>query len=191
MYYMSYTYSNTPAWYAAYVITKHEKAVAEYCRQRAIEAFLPLYRDFRIWNRRRVALDLPLFPSYIFVKIDAKYRVRVLNLPGVVNIVTFNGVPTSVPEEQIRALRAAMELRHAEPHTYLASGTRVRIGKGSLAGLEGVVLRQNSVSKIVVSVDFICRSVAVELKPSDLECLQPVCDGFQFHQPIEHRPLLK
>ena len=165
--------NETALWYTAYVVTRHEKAVAQELTRRSIDAFLPLYRAVHYWNKRRAQVDLPLFPSYVFVRVAAGERIRVLQIPGVVHLVSFNGVPAAIPDQEIEALRVALHLRQAQPHAYVSAGTRVRIQAGPLQGLEGVVLRQNSRAKIVVSIDFILRSVAVELNPIDLGCLEP------------------
>ncbi|HYY69341.1 MAG TPA: UpxY family transcription antiterminator [Terriglobales bacterium] len=160
-----------PHWYAVYVTTRHEKVVAAQLVRRSVESFLPLYRAVHYWKDRRTEVELPLFPSYIFVRISAAERLRVLQVPGVVHIVTFQGVPATVPDEEIEALRAALRLRQAGPWPYPAVGRRVRITAGPLQGLEGVVVRQKSQTRIIVSVDFIQRSTWVELRPGDLQCL--------------------
>jgi transcription antitermination factor NusG len=145
--------------------------VAQQLLRKDVESFLPLYRSVRQWNKRRAEVDLPLFPGYLFVRIAAREQLRVLELPGVVHIVSFNGVPAAVPDEELELLQRALSLRQSEPHPYLTAGRRVRIRQGPLAGLEGVVVRQNSDARIIVSVDFIQRSVSLELHPSDLKCL--------------------
>jgi len=158
-------------WYAAYVIARHEKVVAAQLVRRSVESFLPLYHALHFWKNRRAEVELPLFPSYLFVRISTAERLRVLEVPSVVHIVTFHGVPVAVPDEEIESLRTTLRLRRSEPCPYLAAGRRIRIRAGPLQGLEGVVVRQNSQTRIIVSVDFIQRSTAVELLPEDLECL--------------------
>jgi transcription antitermination factor NusG len=158
-------------WYAAYVVARHEKAVAGQLALRSVESFLPLYHSVRYWKNRRAQVELPLFPSYLFVRISATERLRVLEVPGVVHIVTFQGTPVAVPDEDIAGLRAALQLRESEPWPYIIAGRRIRIKTGPLQGLEGVVVRQNSQTRIIVSVDFIRRSASVELRPEDLQCL--------------------
>ena len=158
-------------WCAAYVVARHEKAVADHMARRSVEAFLPLYHSIRIWKNRRAHVELPLFPSYLFIRISAAERIRALEVPGVVHIVSFHGMPVALPDEQIEGLRMALQLRRSEPYPYLAAGGRIRIKTGPLQGLEGVVLRHNSRTRIIVSVDFIQRSTAVELSPRDLEIL--------------------
>jgi transcription antitermination factor NusG len=158
-------------WYVAYVVARHEKVVARHLALRSVESFLPLYHAVRYWKNRRAHAELPLFPNYLFVRISAAERMRVLEVASVVHIVTSQGVPVAVPDEEIAGLRAALQLRQSEPCPYLAAGRRIRIIAGPLQGLEGVVVRQNSRTRIIVSVDFIRRSTAIELRAEDLECL--------------------
>lgn len=158
-----------PRWHVAYVVTRHEKAVAQELSRRSVDAFLPLYNAVHYWNKRRAKVELPLFPSYVFVHMILQERLRVLQVPGVVHLVSFKGLPSSVPEEEMEALRAAVRLRRAEPHPYTYSlGDRVCIKAGPLKGLQGTLIRQQSSSRMIVAVDFIHRSVSVELEPIDL-----------------------
>ena len=118
------------SWYAVYTRTRHEKAVAEQCKQRGVIAFLPLYCVRHRWKQRFAEVLLPLFPSYIFVRIALEERLRVLSVPGIVSIVSFNGSPAVVPESQIDCLKRAISLGRAEPHAYLRSGKKVRVTAG-------------------------------------------------------------
>lgn len=157
-------------WYAAYTLANHEKRVMEQFTERSVEHFLPLYESVRSWKDRRVKLQLPLFPGYVFVRLELRDRLRVLQVPSVVRLVGFNGHPAVLPDKEIEALRTsvAMQLR-AEPHPYLTVGRRVRIKSGPLAGVEGILVRKKSVFRVVLSVDFILRSAAVEVDASDIE----------------------
>jgi hypothetical protein len=102
-------------WFAAYTSPRHEKRVEQYLSVRQIEHYLPLYHPRRKWaDGSTVTLDLPLFPSYIFVRIEHSERVRVLEVPGVVTFVGGTGCqPASLPEVEIEALRAGLRLRRA------------------------------------------------------------------------------
>jgi transcription antitermination factor NusG len=113
----------TPQWFAAYTTTRHEKVVAEHLAHRNIESFLPLYRSLRLWkNGCKVNVERPLFPSYLFVRIERKHRVRVLEVPGVLSLVSTGGKPVPLPEPEIEALRAAIPFIKCEPHPYLVIG---------------------------------------------------------------------
>lgn len=157
-------------WYAAQTSANHEKRVAEQLNLRAVEAYLPLYTSVRRWKDRRVRLELPLFPGYIFVRLALRDRLQVLQTPSVARIVGFGGQPTPLPEQEIDALRKG--LTHdmlIEPHPYLKVGQRVRVKTGPLQGLEGLLLRRKKTSRFVISLDLIMRSVAVEIDTAELE----------------------
>src|SRR5437016_13150438 len=123
------------AWYAAYTRPKHEKRVALQLEERRIEAFLPTYQSIRRWKDRRKLLELPLFPSYIFVQINGENRLDVLRLPGVLGLVTFRGRPAAVETAEIENLRHGLSNRTVvHPHPYLKKGRRVRVRCGAMAG---------------------------------------------------------
>lgn len=159
-----------PKWYAAYTFANHEKRVKEQLEHRLVESFLPLYDSVRRWKDRRVRLQLPLFPSYVFVRLALHDRLQVLKIPGVARLVGFNGSPAALPESEVEALqRMAPTGLHLEPHRYLSVGRRVRVKAGPLAGLEGILVRKKNGDRFVVSVNLIMRSVALELDALDLE----------------------
>ena len=159
-----------PDWYAAYTHSRHEKKVAQLLEERGIEHFLPIYHSLRQWKDRRKELDLVLFPGYIFARIDSGGKLRVLQLPGVVRFVSFNGQPAPLASDDIDALRNALQHGlHAEHHPYLTAGRRVKVVRGPLAGARGVLLRLKTNCRIVISIDAIMRSVSVEVDESDVE----------------------
>jgi transcription antitermination factor NusG len=162
-----------PKWFAVYTSPRHEKRVAQYFNVREIEHYLPLYHPRHKWNSgSTVTLDLPLFPGYIFVRIDRSERVRVLEVPGVLTFVGgTGGKPAALPDAEIDALRSGLSLRRAEPHPLLTVGQRARIRSGALAGMEGVVVRQKGSLRVVLTVDLIMQSVAVEVNGTELEAL--------------------
>jgi transcription antitermination factor NusG len=160
-------------WFAVYTSPRHEKRVSHYMDLREIEHYLPLYQTLRKWNNGlKVTLDLPLFPGYIFVHIGQRERVRVLQVPGVLSIVGgTGGHPASMPEAEINALRTGLPLRNAEPHPLLTVGQRVRIRSGALAGMEGLMVRRKNSLRVVLTMELIQRSVAVEVDETELEIL--------------------
>lgn len=159
-------------WYAAYTCVHHEKRVAQQLAEREISCFLPLYRSVRRWKDRRRELDLALFPGYVFVRMELKDRLTVLQLPSVVHFVTFSGRPVAIPDPEINALRdgLAANLR-AQPHPYLTVGRRARVRSGPMAGIEGILVRKKDRLRFVLSVELIRRSVAVEVDSADIEPL--------------------
>jgi transcription antitermination factor NusG len=146
---------------------------------REIEHYLPLYQVRRKWrNGLTVTVDLPLFPGYLFVRIERDERVRVLETPSVLSFVEGAGAkPVSLPESEIAALRTGLRLRHAEPHPLLTVGQRARIRSGALAGMEGVVVRKKNSLRVVLTMDMIMQSVSVEVDGAELEIVDPVSSG--------------
>src|SRR5882672_7399506 len=158
-----------PRWYAAYTCANHEKRVAAELGVREVEHFLPVYSSVRRWKDRRVKLDLPLFPGYIFVRLALRERLRVLQIPSVVRLVGFNGQPTALPDTEMEIMRSGLcQSLGAEPHPFLTVGRRVRITGGPFAGLEGVLKRKKNSVRVVVSISLIQRSVAVDVDAAEV-----------------------
>jgi transcription antitermination factor NusG len=159
-----------PLWYAVYTCSNHERRIARQLQERDVEYFLPLYETVHRWKDRRMRLQLPLFPGYLFVRMSLRDRLRVLQVPSVVRFVSSGGVPTVLPELEIESLRKGWCAGlSAQPHPYLTAGRRVRIKNGSLAGMEGILLRRKGSFRVVLSIDLIMRSIVVEVDESVLE----------------------
>jgi len=157
-------------WYALYTRSRHEKTVSEQLGQRSVDHFLPLYESIRKWKNGRFKVQLPLFPGYLFVHMDLKDRLPVLQVPGVVSLVGFNGVPAPLPQADIETIRHALSKGvQAQPHRYLKVGSRVRIKGGALEGMQGILLRKKGQLRVVVSVDLIMRSIAIDVDASEVE----------------------
>jgi len=156
-------------WYAAYTCANHEKRVAAELGARSVEHFVPLYKSVRRWRDRRVQLDLPLFPGYVFVRLALRDKLRVLQIPSVVHLVSFNGHPAELSNNEMEALRRSLTERlDAQPHPYLNVGRRVRVAGGPLTGLEGIIVRKKNQFRFVISLNLIMRSVSVELDDADI-----------------------
>jgi len=159
-----------PHWYATYTFANHEKGVVQQLERRSVECFLPLYESVRRWKDRRVRLQLPLFPGYVFVRLALRDRLQVLEIPSVVQLVGFGGHPTSMPVEEIETIRTCLIRRHPlQPHRYVRCGQRVRLSSGPLEGLTGIVVRQKNSTRLVVSLELLMRSVAVEIDSADFD----------------------
>jgi len=156
-------------WYAGYTASRHEKRVAEHFAQRGVEHFLPLYETIHRWNNGCHRVQLPLFPGYIFVRIALKDRLRVIEVPGFVRLVGFNSLPCALPEPDINRMKEALNKGVlAEPYPYLTVGTRVEIRNGPMQGMSGILLRRQNKCRVVISVDLIMRSMAVEVDAKDV-----------------------
>jgi len=158
-----------PLWYAVYTNANHEKRVTQQLEKRSIEHLLPLYESVRRWKDRRVRLQMPLFPGYVFVRLALRDRLQLLQVPGIVQLVSFSGRPAPLPEEDIRAIQNCLgHGRQVEPHPYMQAGRRVRVKNGPLQGLEGIILRRKNKTRFVLSFELIMRSVAVEINETDI-----------------------
>jgi transcription antitermination factor NusG len=164
-----------PKWYAASTRSNHEKTVASQLVARGVEHFLPTYTSVRRWKDRRVTLQLPLFPGYIFVHMALADRMAVVTVPGVARLVGFDGTPVALPEQEITTLRTSLAKGfQAAPHPYLVVGRRVRVKSGALAGLSGILMRHKGNFRVVVSIDLLRQAAAVEVPCEDLE-IHPEC----------------
>ena len=164
------TANASASWFAVYTTPRHEKKVSDVLAERQIETFLPLYRTNRQWKKSRpTVLELPLFPTYVFVRIEYRARGAVLGVPGVLSIVGSGREPWPLPDLEIEALRSALLERKIEPHPYLVVGERVRIRAGIMTGIEGVLIRKRNEFRVILTLDAIMRSVAVEVDADDVE----------------------
>jgi len=158
------------SWFAAYTLPRHEWKVAAQLAERQIPSFLPIYRSVRRWKDRRKVLELPLFPSYLFVQFNPGNRLDLLRLPGVMGLVCFQGKPAPVASTEIENLRQCLTGQtSAHPHPYLRVGRKVRIRSGPLAGIEGILVRKREVARVVLSISLLQRSVSLDIEEVDVE----------------------
>lgn len=162
-----YTY---PHWFVLHVRANQEKKTALRLTNNDVEHFLPSYRSVRQWKDRRVTLEMPLFPGYVFVHLPYIDRLKVLTLPNVVDIVGSKSTPSVVSPEEIERIKRGVEFGNATPHSALVKGQPVVITSGVLRGMHGTLLRNQNNTRVVVAIDSIARSFAVDV---DISCLRP------------------
>jgi len=151
-------------WYGIRTKFNHERVAAVVLQSKGYEQYLPVYRHRQRWSDRIVETDRPLFPGYVFCRFDARKRLPIVSTPGVVSVVGFGNEPAPISESEIDAVRAVLRSGLvAEPCPFLREGQRIRVRRGSLEGLEGILLKKKSDWRIVVSVAMLQRSVAVEI----------------------------
>lgn len=159
-----------PVWLAVYTTPRHEKMVARHLSARAVEHFLPVFKALRNWkNGCRREVEFPVFPNYVFVHTERRRSSGVLQVPGVVGFAGSGKSLTAIDDAEIEWLRHELPLRRFEPHPYLVTGSRVRINSGPLAGMSGILVRMKNALRVVLSVDLIRQSVAVEVGMSEIE----------------------
>ena len=169
-----YAVRQTEGWWAVYTRHQHEKSVADQLERKGLEVFLPLYESDRRWKDRTKTLTLPLFPSYVFVRGDSERRLQIVSTPGAHMIVSNGSRFSEIPEEEIDAIRRALQSKHAvEPHPLLHAGDRVRVIRGALEGLEGILVRKRNSYRLILTVAMLAQSAAVEVSALDVEPILP------------------
>jgi transcription antitermination factor NusG len=159
-------------WYAAYTRPQHERSVAEQVTAKGLEVLLPLMNMRRSWKQRVVHLPTPVFPGYVFVRMQLEERLKVLSIPSAVRLVSFNDKAAIISNSEIDAIRTCLASGISlQPHAYIRAGRRVRIKRGALEGVEGVVVEQNSSTKVVVSIRLLQLALAITVNTADLEAL--------------------
>jgi transcription antitermination factor NusG len=160
------------SWYAVRLKSNCEQVASVAIKNRGFEEFLPLYRTQRRWSDRVREIHAPLFPGYIFARLDPHNRLPILTVPGVVGIVSFANQPVPIPDVEIDAVRRVLQTgSHCGPWPFLKTGQLVRIERGALAGLEGILLQVKSRYRLIISVSILQRCVAVEV---ERESIRPI-----------------
>ena len=159
-------------WYAIYTASNHERKIAGALQTKGIETFLPLYAMTKRWkNRTTVKIDVPLFPCYVFAKVARNESARVLEVPMVYSIVSNGREPLPVPESELNPMRIAIQHREFDPCPYVKVGMTARIRSGPLAGLQGVIIRKDAKLRVVLNIELIMKSVAVQVDANEIEMI--------------------
>lgn len=151
-------------WYGVRTRSNHERVAATVLQSKGYEQYVPVYRKRTRWSDRVVESDRPLFPGYVFCRFDAKKRMPVLKTPGVISVVGFGNEPAPIEDSEIDVIKEVLASEHAmEPCAFLRNGQRVRINRGSLQGVEGILMKKKNQCRIVLSIGMLQRSIAVEI----------------------------
>ncbi|MBQ2498711.1 MAG: UpxY family transcription antiterminator [Bacteroidales bacterium] len=163
-------------WYAVYVKSRYEKKTCKLLEDRHIEVYLPLLNRLKQWSDRKKMVEEPLFKSYIFVRTDLKNYYDILNTPGVVRFVGFEGRPAPVPDNQIMAVRqfvgdydGVLELDEIQS---LHEGQLVEIVYGEMKGLVGRLVSFNGKQRLIVDIESVGRSIPINISRSQVRSLQ-------------------
>lgn len=165
-------------WHALYTRHQHEKMVADLLSRKGFDVFLPVYNATRRWKDRTKELSLPLFPSYVFVKGGLDRQLQIMTTPGVCSLLTVAGRAAVIPDEEISAVqRMVASSSHVEPHPFLKCGDRVRVISGALEGIEGILVRKKNSIRLVLSVELLMKSVAIEVDAWTVERIEKAAAG--------------
>lgn len=155
---------STDEWLAVTVKPRHERLASIALRNKGCEEFLPLYRVRNRWSDRVKEVELPLFPGYLFCRPRRMHRAQILATLGVKEFVAFGTGPAPIPAEEIRVVRKLVDSGlPLGPTSFLKVGQKVRIARGALRDVEGILLELKDDLRLVVSVNLLQRSVAVTI----------------------------
>jgi transcription antitermination factor NusG len=159
-------------WYGLRTKSKHEYVAAKALEGQGYQSYLPLHRRRRQWSDRVVESEQPLFPGYVFCRFDAQQRLPILATLGIVSVVGFGNGPVAIADSEIEAVQTLLRSgAAAQTCPFICEGQRVRIDRGTLEGLQGILLQNKNEWRVVISVTMLQRSVAVEV---DREWTSPV-----------------
>lgn len=154
-----------PQWFALRVKSRFEKSVAAAAHLKGFEEFLPLYQSRHMWSDRVKTVESPLFPGYVFCRLEAEQRFGLLTIPGVVNVVSVGKVPVPLDDAEIATVRNAIRSRlPIEPWPFVETGKRVRLGSGQGTGIDGFLLPGEEGQRIVVNLSALRKAVAVGIE---------------------------
>lgn len=157
-------------WYAVYTVPQNEKSVMKYLTLWEVESFLPTYETLRVWkNRQRKKIVLPLFPTYLFVHIHPAERGKVLQSPGVLQILGNRKDSAAIPDSDVEFLRSDFCNKRIEPYRELVIGEKVRIKAGAMQGIEGTLVRKGNISRFVLTLQMINQNASIQVAAEDLE----------------------
>jgi transcription antitermination factor NusG len=162
-------------WFALQVRSRREGPIATQLQGQGYECFLPLYKSTRRWSDRLKEIEQPLFPGYLFCRFDLHNRGPLLMTAGVQQIVGIGRTPMPVEDSEIDSIRQALASGlPSSPWPYLELGQRVRVNHGSLTNLEGILINFKGSNRVVLSVNLLQRSVAMEI---DLAWVTPLAEA--------------
>jgi transcriptional antiterminator NusG len=163
---------DTASWFAVQVLATREKNVQKVLTYKGYEVLLPLYKALIKWSDRYKVSERALFPGYLFARFDPSLKPSIVATQDILQIVGFGNRPVPIPEDEIDAIQILTRSHtQAIPHPYLRAGERVMITEGPLAGVFGMLVRAKSALRLVITIELLQRSVAVEV---DANSIRPV-----------------
>lgn len=151
-------------WYALKVRARSEPLIRTSLERKDLITFLPTYKQSRQYSDRTKKVDVPLFPGYLFCRLDVTRRLPILTTPGVDYILGSNGEPEAIPEDEIDAIERVIRSGAAVgPWPFLKTGSRVRVERGSFSGVDGILVSERGFDRLILSITMLQRSVSVEI----------------------------
>jgi transcription antitermination factor NusG len=159
-------------WFAVRTRSNFERITATALENKGLVPYLPTYRSRRRWSDRTVIAEKPMFQGYVFCRFDPLNRLPILTTTGVISIVGCGTEPAPIDDQEIEAIQAILRSGLAtEPCPFLKEGQKIRITRGALEGIEGILTKKKSDFRLVISVTMLQRSIAVEI---DHDWIEPI-----------------
>jgi transcription antitermination factor NusG len=157
-------------WFALYTQPRKEKVLDSELKKRGIESFLPLKKSLRQWKDRKKLVEIPLFPSYIFVNVDDNKLYEIVQVTGAVRFIYFEGKPVPVPQEQIDSIKILLEreIEFELQRNNVRVGDRVQIREGRFAGLTGVIRNERKKTMFAVIIDALQVNMTIEVDKAEV-----------------------
>ncbi|MCA1650598.1 MAG: UpxY family transcription antiterminator [Acidobacteria bacterium] len=157
-------------WYAIWTRSRHEQVVRDQLALKGFEAFLPTIPRWSRWKDRKKRIDWPLFPGYCFARFEPQVRLPILQCPGVVSIVSFDGEIAPIPQCEIESIRRLVDsdLQY-DPCPLIHKGMMVEVMHGPLKGVVGRLVRKGTHARLVLAVDLIGQAVSVDVDAADVK----------------------
>jgi len=156
-------------WYVVHVRPKIEKKIAKLLEQNSIEVFLPLYKKIVLWSDRKKKILTPLFPGYVFVKVDRKQMEVVYGAPGFVKFLSTNGVKDVIPDKDIDILKGIVDKKVQFPENEFIEGQEVKVICGALKGIKGTFTAKNGSGKVYIKVHSINQALSIQIDTHNVE----------------------
>ena len=161
-------------WFVLHTRSRFEKVVHEGLFKKAHEVFLPQIRVRSQRRDRRVMLDVPLFPGYVFVRsnLHPNHHLDILKTVGAVRLIGNKDVPVPVPDQTVASLKI-MVSRDSDIQTgnRLRRGDRVMVVQGPFTGVVGTFARYRGIGRVVVQIEALGQYASVEVNEDDIEAL--------------------
>jgi len=165
--------NNQPHWYALYTKARAEKRVDQTLQEKGFESYLPIQETVRQWHDRKKKVELPVFSSYVFVRMALKERIPVLQTNGVLKLVSFTGKPSPIPDYEIAAVKRIFDGDHPYVVTnYLSIGREVEVTYGPLAGIRGRLIERRGQNRLLIGIQQIGQALSVEVSQSEVVPIQ-------------------
>jgi transcription antitermination factor NusG len=153
-----------PRWHVVYTKPKSERKVATSISNMGLESYLPLQKVIRQWSDRKKSIEMPLFPNYVFVKVDSETRVRLYSINELIRFVSIERRPVIVRENEIQTLKKVLnEGNEVSNEEYFQNGMKVRIKHGQFEGLEGVIIKKSSSTRILLRIDGLMKAYSFNI----------------------------